>query len=186
MRVQWNIDAGDVDDFDRNSQYRPYDGPIPINGIYQWRVKVLKHTAATRQKNPQLRVGLELVPRKNRRDEKVYAGYFLMAFLPITDKTAFRYVPFLDAIGVSGREFTRGTVTDEEGNVIKIGRWRNKGEALIKAEIRDGEDQNGNSRKEIGWMGALTDDEPDDADEDFDDEDVDNSDSDEDDDEDEF
>lgn len=170
-RVSWNIDAGDVDDFDRESQYKPYDGPIPPNGIYQWKVKVLKHIAGTREKNPQLRVGLELQPRRNRRDEKSFAGYFLMAFLPVTEKTAFRYVPFLDAIGVSGKEFTRGTVTDEEGNVLKIGRWRNKGDELIKAEIRDEQDQNGANRKGIGWMGALTDDDPEEDDEDFDDDD---------------
>lgn len=178
-RVNWDIEAGDVDDFDRESQYKPYDGPIPVNGIYQWKVKVLKHVSGTREKNPQLRVGLELIPRKNRRDEKAYAGYFLMAFLPVTERTAFRYVPFLDAIGVSGKEFTRGTVTDEEGNVLKIGRWRNKGDTLIKAEIRDETDQNNNSRKGIGWMGALTDDDPED-DEDFDDEDDDEIDDDDD------
>lgn len=168
-KVNWGVRAADIDNFDRDSQYAPYDGPVPPNGVYQWKVKVLKSVAGTREKNPQLRVGLELVPRKADPSEKRMKGYFIMAFLPIMDKTQFRYVPFLDALGVSGREFERGTITDEEGNVKKIGRWRNGGDTLIKAELKDGTDQSGNPRKDIGWMGALTD-EPDD-DEDFDEDD---------------
>jgi len=182
-KVNWGIRASDVDNFDRESQYTPYDGPIPTNGVYQFRVKRLQSIAGTREKNPQLRVGLELVPRKGRAEEKRMAGYFLMAFIPVSDKTAFRYVPFLDAIGVSGREFEVGTITDEEGNVKKIGRWRNTGNEIIKAEVKDGQDQNGNTRKEIGWIGALGDSGPDDDDEeDADDDDFGDEDEEEDDD----
>lgn len=171
-KVNWGVRAADIDNFDRDSQYAPYDGPIPPNGVYQFKVKVLKSVAGTREKNPQLRVGLELVPRKGRKEERRMQGYFIMAFLPIMEKTQFRYVPFLDALGVSGREFERGTITDEEGNVRKIGRWRNTSEEIIKAEIKDGQDQDGNPRKDVGWMGALTDEEPDDdGDDDFDEDD---------------
>lgn len=166
-RVNWGVRARDIDEFDRDSQYAPYDGPIPANGVYQWQVKVLKHTAGTRDKHPQLRIGLELVPRKGRKDERRLKGYFVMVFLPITEKMMWKIVPFLDAIGVSGKEFERGTITDEEGNVRKIGRWRNVGDAIIKGELKDTTDQNGAPRKEIGWMGATTDEEPDDE---FDDE----------------
>jgi hypothetical protein len=166
-KVSWGVGAADIDNFDRESQYAPYDGPIPANGVYQFRVKVLKHAAGAKDKFPQLRVGLELVPRKNRREEKALKGYFLMAFLPISERTQFRYVPFLDAIGVSGREFERGTITDEDGNVKKIGRWRNTGEVIIKAEIKDSSDQNGNSRKDVGWMGAADDDDPEDDDDEY-------------------
>lgn len=171
-KVNWGVRAADIDNFDRDSQYAPYDGPIPPNGVYQFKIKVLKSIAGTREKNPQLRVGLELVPRKSRKNERAMQGYFIMAFLPVTERTQFRYVPFLDAIGVSGREFERGTITDEEGNVKKIGRWRNNGDEIIKAEIKDDTDQNGNPRKDIGWMGALTDEDPADEDDDgYDDDD---------------
>lgn len=166
-KVNWGVDAADIDNFDRDSQYAPYDGPIPPNGVYVFKVKVLKHTAGTREKNPQLRIGLTLVPRKGRKEESRMKDYFIMAFLPVTDKTQFRYVPFLDAIGVSGREFQRGTITDEEGNVKKIGRWRNTGDVLIKAEIRDTTDQNGNPRKDIGWMGSIDAEEPEEEDDDY-------------------
>ena len=98
-RANWGINSADVDEFDRDSQYKPYDGPIPPNGVYEWNVKVLKFAAATKEKTPQLRVGLELSPREDR-DEDQYEGYFKMAFLNVSDKTAFVYVPFLDAIGV--------------------------------------------------------------------------------------
>jgi hypothetical protein len=174
-RVNWGVSASDVDNFDRDNQFAPYDGPIPVNGVYAWRVKVLKSAAAVGNKLPQLRVGLQLIPRKSRKEEHKYKGYFLMAFLPISERTNFRYVPFLDAIGVTGKEFERGTITDEEGNVKKIGRWRNTGEVMIKAEIKDGVDADNNPRKDIGWMGAIgeEDPEPEEDDEDFDDDDAD-------------
>jgi len=174
-RVNWGVSAKDVDNYDRESQFTPYDGPLPSNGVYQWNVKSLKHISGTRDKHPQLRIGLELIPRKGRQDEKKYAGYFIMLFPPITDKTAFRYVPFLDALGVTGREFERATIIDEEGNIKTIGKWRNTGDVMILGQLRDNTgDQSDKYPKDIGWMGTLTDnyesDEEDDEEE-YDDED---------------
>lgn len=170
-RVEWGVSARDVDDFDREAQYKPYDGPLPANGVYQWRVKSLKHIAATEDKNPQLRIGLELVPRKGRKSERAYAGYFVTVFAPVNERTAFRYVPFLDAIGVSGKAFKTATITDQEGNIRKIGRWVNNGDTLIKAELKSNTGEQADKYpKDIGWMGELT--EEDEADdEEFDEED---------------
>lgn len=176
-KVRWGINAREVDNFDRESQFKPYDGPIPSNGVYQFAVKVLKYVAGTREKLPQLRIGLELVAREGRKDERRYSGYFIMIFPPVSDKTAFRYVPFLDAIDVTVAEFADRTNTDTDGNIKSIGKWRNDGKELILAELRDGTDQNGNPRKEIGWMGALTD--ADEYDEDYDDEELDDEEEDE-------
>jgi len=92
-------------------------------------------------------------------------------FPPVSDRTQFRYVPFLDAIGVSDRDFTTKTITDEEGNIKRIGAWRNDGQTLIKAELKDEADQNGNPRKGIGWVGPNDDasvDDEDDYEEDVD------------------
>ena len=149
-KVNWGIGAADIDDFDRDSQYVPYAGPIPADGMYLWQIKILQSIAGTKDKYPQLRIGLELIPREDHDGEEQYEGYFLMAFLPITEKTSWRYVPFLDAIGVNGAEFVRGTLTDEEGNVKKIGRWKNSGEELVLAQLKTGTDQAGSPRKEIG------------------------------------
>jgi len=154
-RAQWGITSADVDDFDRDSQYAPYTGQIPPNAVYQWKIKTAKFVSASREKLPSLWVGLELVPRT--KDEKRYKGYFIMCFLAVSEKTAFKYVPFLDAIGVNGRDFKQRTIVDEEGKIQKIGPWRNDGSFLIAAQLNDGSDQNGNSRKEISWFGALTD-----------------------------
>lgn len=171
-RVDWGVSAKDVDNYDRESQYKPYDGPLPVNGVYQWQLKSFKHVAGTRERNPQLRVGLELVPRKGRKDERKYAGYFVMVFAPVTEKTQFRYVPFLDAIGVTGREFERATITDEEGNIKKIGKWRNTGEEMILGQLRDNTGEQADKYpKDIGWVGALTDEEPEEDDDDLADDD---------------
>lgn len=155
-KAKWGITSRDVDDFDRSSQFVPYAGPIPPDAVYNWKIKVLKSISATKDKLPQLRVGLELMPRGASEDK--YEGYFVYCFLPVAESTKFRYVPFLDAIGVSGREFVNGTVTDEEGNITKIGRWRNSGDELIGGQLKTGQDQNNEPRKEIGWMGEALDD----------------------------
>lgn len=173
-RVRWGIKATTVDNFDRDSQYKPYDGPIPMNGVYQFRVKLLRYVPKTADKLPQLRVGLELVPREGRREERRISGFWIMAFLPVSDKTAFRYVPFLDAIDVTGEDFELRTSTDTDGNITRIGQWRNDGKQLILAELKDGQDEKGNPRKEIGYMTYVPDDEEEDEeedDEDYDDED---------------
>lgn len=154
-KVNWGVGAAEIDDFDRSSQYMPYTGPTPPDGMYLWQIKVLQSIAGTKDKFPQLRIGLAFVPREGRDGEDRYIDdndqpYWIMAFLPITDKTAWRYVPFLDSIGVSGAEFTRGTLTDEEGNVKKIGRWKNSGEELVLAQLKTGNDQHGNPQKQIG------------------------------------
>jgi len=166
-RANWGVNASDVDDFDRDSQYKPYDGPVPPNAVYLWRIKVLKYVAGARDKFPQLRIGIELVPR-GEYDERRYKGYFTMMFAPISDRTQFRYVPFLDAIGVTATDFTRKTITDEEGNIKRIGPWRNDGQTLIKAELKDEADQNGNPRKGIGWVGPNDDSSVDDDEEEYD------------------
>jgi hypothetical protein len=180
-RVHWGIKAADVDDFDRDKQYKPYDGPIPVNGVYQWQIKVLKFIAGSREKHPQLRIGLELIPRASRKGEAKYKGYFIMEFAPVTSRTAFRYAPFLDAIGVTGRDFETRTVADEEGNIRKIGKWSNDGKEMILAELKDDQDQQGNPRKAVGWMGAVTEDadEVDDDSDEYDDDDSEEYDDDE-------
>jgi len=182
-RARWGVSSRDVDNFDREGQYAPYTGPTPTSGVYQWKINVAKYVPGTREKLPSLRVGLELVPRANaERDEKRCKGYFIMAFLPVSEKTAFRYVPFLDAIGVSGAEFENRTIVDEEGKIQRIGAWRNDGRTLVLAQLADGLDQNNQPRKEITWFGGLTE-SPDDGEDEFDDSDVDYADDVDDDDE---
>lgn len=170
-RVRWGISASAIDDFDRSSQFTPYRGPIPPNGVYEGLIKRLQFVAGTRGKLPQLRIGIELVPREGSDEEKRYAGYFLMKFIAVSDKTAFAYAPFCDAIGVSGDDFENNTITDADGNIKKIGRWRNTGEEYIAYQIKDGSDQDGNTRKEVGWVGPIDEEGYDDEDEEYDDDD---------------
>lgn len=156
-KVKWGIDANDIDDFDRESQYAPYQGPEPkLNTVYHWRVKIARYIAGTREKKPQLRLGLELYPRAGRNEDQ-YAGYFIMAFIPVTPRTQFRYVPFLDAIGVTGDDFASKTRTDMEGNITRIGPWRHDGNTLIAAQLESDEDENGNPRTKVGWIGEPID-----------------------------
>lgn len=171
-KVNWGIARGTIDRFDRSTQYKPYDGPIPPAAVYRWKMKKVQYVAASGTKNPQIRLGLELIPRS--KEDKRYATYYIMAFLTISEQYPGFYVPFLDAIGVTEREFLSGTITDEEGNIKKIGNWRNTGNLHIKAQLRDSSDQNGNPKKEIGYILADSEeviDDEDDSDIDFDDED---------------
>lgn len=164
--VRWNISANDIDDFDRSKQFKPYAGPVPPNNtVFLWRIKKMQYVPATRDKLEQLRVGLELVPRKGF-DESRYAGYFIMNFIPVAPNTGFRYVPLCDALGISGRDFTERMRADKEGNILRIGKWQNDGQQLILAKFTDWMDNKGNPRKEVDWMGPIEDDYEDDYEDD--------------------
>lgn len=165
-KALWDdIDVADIDDFDRDSVYKPYTGPVPPNGVYRWRIKIIKYAPATNSSHPQLRIGLEL---KARTEEKRYNGYFIMAFLHVTQKARYRWVPFLDTIGVTGKAFKHNTHTDEEGNVTRIGKWRPNADEVILARLAEQLDQNGEKRKDITWFGAYA---PNDDEEEYDDDD---------------
>lgn len=171
--VSWGIGKSDVDDFDRSKQFTPYRGKTPSNGVYDWEIKRLKFVAATREKNAQLWVGLELVPRD--KSEEKWGGYYITDFIPVSDKTQWRYVPLLDALGISSGDFINKTRTDTDGNIQKIGRWSLDGD-MVSAQLKDGRDAKGNERKEIGgyWECVELEDDEDDedlGDDDYDDED---------------
>lgn len=169
--VNWGISANAVDKFDREAQFKPYLGKVPVNGAYVWRLYRLQFAAGTADKYPQLRIGLELQPQSKAEDK--YKGYRLMTFRSVADHTPFAYVPFLDAIGVSANDFTSRTKADSEGNIQRIGNWRNDDKQLLVAVLKDDKDQDGKPRKDIGYIGSADeladegDDEPDD--DDFDD-----------------
>lgn len=155
-KVNWGVGADVIDDFDRDSSFKPYAGKTPPNAVYRWRIKTLKFAARTKTKHPSLRAGLELVPRGS--DEKPFKGYFIMKFMAIAETNGFQWVPFLDALGVSSREFLRGTICDDDENVRKIGNWRMDGKTEILGQLADGTDDKGNSRKEIKWVGSVDED----------------------------
>lgn len=168
-KVSWegDVSTDDIDGFDRDAQYTPYSGPIPMNGIYAFKLKVLKYQEPKPGKKwSQLQIGLELVPRANRPEDKVYKGYFIQDWPPIAKHTAFRYVPFLDALEVSATDFINRTIIDEDGNIVKMGKWRNTGDIVILAGIADDTDEKGNPRKKVNFYGVL-DDEVDEDDEEY-------------------
>lgn len=153
--INWGLARGTVTNFDRTSQYTPYTGPIPPDGVFMFRVKNIRYAAPTNDKLPQMQPGLELVPRTD--EEVEYAGYFLRGYLPVSERTGFRYVPFLDAIGVSESAFLRAK-RDNDGNITRMGKWTPKAETLILVQIRTTENQKGEMFKEMaGWCGVPTD-----------------------------
>lgn len=166
--VDWGLSRGVIDDYDRESGYKPYTGkPVP-NGVYQWQIIKLVSVAGTNQKNPQLRATLKLTPRD--KSEKRYGGYTITKFMVIADTTNFQFVPFLDAIGVTEADFRRRTVPDASGNVKKIGPWKNDGKTFVLAQLQDNRGEQADKYpKEIGWIGALEE-EPEDEEEYEDDE----------------
>jgi len=157
-KASWGLSAGTVSDFDRDSTYKPYQGPLPPNAVYKWRVINAFYAAATGEKLPQLRLLLGLVPRD--KSEKRYEGFTCMAMAPVGDTTAFRYVPFLDAIGVTENDFNNRTDTDNEGKIRKIGKWLNNGKTEVAAQLEDNDFEGSKYPKSIGWVGELEEYEP--------------------------
>ncbi len=163
-KADWGLSAGTVSDFDREKQFTPYQGPLPPNAVYAWKVVNAYYAAATGEKLPQLRLLLSLEPRD--RSEKKYAGFMCMAMAPVGDNTGFRYVPFLDAIGVSESDFFNRTDVDGEGRIRKIGKWLNNGKTVVAAQLEDNDYEGSKYPKAIGWVGELTAYEPDEDEED--------------------
>jgi hypothetical protein len=159
-KADWGLSAGTVTDFDRDKQFTPYQGPLPPNAVYKWRVVNAYYAAATDTNLPQLRLLLSLVPRD--RSENKYSGFMCMAMAPVGDNTAFRYVPFLDAIGATEADFRRRTDVDAEGKIRKIGKWVNNGKTEVAAQLEDNDYEKSKYPKSIGWVGALAEYEPDD------------------------
>lgn len=162
--ANWGLSAGTISDFDRDKQFTPYQGPVPGNGVYKWKVANAWFAAATGDKLPQLRLLLVLDPRD--KSEKRFTGYSQMAFLSVADNMAFRYVPFLDAIGVSDAAFRTRTKFDNDGRIISIGKWKNNGTTFVAAQLEDNDYEGAKNPKQVGWIGALADEpEPDEEDE---------------------
>lgn len=179
-KMDWGLSQGVVENFDRGKVFAPYKGQTPPTGaVYAWALKSLKLVSGTKDKLPQLRAGLEIYPRSA--EERRYKGFYRSTFSPVADHTAFRYVPFLDALGITEREFRRGTIHDSEGNIKSIGRWKfEPGKTILLAQLIDEIDQNNKSRASIRdtWFEAY-----DPANDEYaDDDDIDGADVDEDDD----
>lgn len=153
-KVTWGggVTADDIDGAER-SQYKPYDGPTPPNAMYAWKVKILKK-GKSQADNTKLIIGLELVPRQSRPDEKPYKGYFVSESIAVVESMAGKLGAFLDAIGVSSSDFMNRTSDsgekDARGNVniTKIGKWINNGETYILASLGD-DSYNGENRKRV-------------------------------------
>ncbi len=156
-KVTWggDFDGSTFDDAER-SQFKPYDGPIPANAMYAWKVKNVKR-GETSNGNDQLIIGLELIPRRSRPDEKKYKGYYITHFLVMTEGTAWKVAPFLDALGVSGADLVSRTKDtgeeDNRGNVplVSIGKWKNDGSTIVLASLEDDDYKEGRKRIREFW-----------------------------------
>lgn len=138
-------------------RFKPYDGPPVPAGVYAWKITMLKK-GKSNQGNDQLIIGLELVPRRGRADQKQYAGFRVVDYIPVMSSTAERLGPFLKAIGVSGADFLNRTTDDGQKDsrgsvsIVKIGKWVfEPGKTFVLAAIEDARDQKGNARKEVGF-----------------------------------
>jgi len=172
-RANWGVTTEDIDNFDRDAQFKPYAGPKPPTGVvYCFSiVKLTHHAAPSPGKFPQMRAGLVLEPRTE--DERKYKGFYITKFMSIAPDrpsegkkgTGFQYVPFLDALGVSSNDFTEKTLVDEDGAIKRIGPWRNEGDTLILAQLVNGTRDRKNEETgrvetvptiEVGWVGEAS------------------------------
>jgi hypothetical protein len=157
-KVKWGagVTGRGIDEVDTSGNFTPYAGPVPPAGVYQFHIKVLRRKLSS-NKNPQLVIGLELVPRKGMPEQNKYKGYFMMDYIPVMDSTQFRVRGFTDGIGVKGRDFAERTVDDgsEKENILKIGNWVQNGKQFLLVSIGQGSDQQGNPRMEVkGYVPA--------------------------------
>ena len=163
-RAQWGVSATEVDQFDPATQFKPYTGEVPPNGVYEFLIRAMKYMPATDDKNPQLRLSVALAPRASRPREARYDDFYVTTFIPVTPKSQFRYVPLLNALGIPSRDFINKTIVDAEGNITRIGDWRQDGEQYILCELVDSTGGDDRYPKDIKWIGPINDDEAEESD----------------------
>lgn len=108
---------------DDGNQYPEYAGERPPKGVYRWNVRVDK-TVSSGGFN-QLVVHMTLDPHNAK--TKPFKGYYCRSYIIVKEdgSTAFRVRPFLDAIGVTARQFRTATLskptdrTTPQGAVIE-------------------------------------------------------------------
>lgn len=114
MKVKWGGQELEqrLNDYEPRSDYRPYDGPRPVRGMYQWNITRVVSGESTNGFR-QLTVFLTLDGNARPHTRK-YDGFRMTDRIIVTDdgSTDFRVVPFLEAIGATIREFLNGTEVD--------------------------------------------------------------------------
>lgn len=155
-KVTWggDISADAIDEAERR-QFQPYDGPVPPNALYAWKIKMLKKGKAKSSGNDQLIIGLELAPRTGREDQKPYKGYYRTTYIAVVDSQAGKLAGFLDAIGVTAKDFLNRMYDDGEKDarggvrITKIGDWVNDGNQYVLGELNDDTDKDGRPTKRV-------------------------------------
>jgi hypothetical protein len=104
----------------RESQFTPYNGPLPRAGLYRFTLKVAK-TGTSQAKNPKLLLVWEL-DGSWKPEHKKFDGAPLFDHMPVTKSSAFRARAFCDALGMPYKEFQNGIIVDEDGKVTKLGK----------------------------------------------------------------
>ena len=131
MKVKWGGDdlESALNDYEDDG-WEPYDGPRPANGMYTWEITEVRSGVSTNE-FPQLRVFLRLDPG-SRRDHKQYDGFTMSTKIIVKHdgSTDFRVMPFLNAIGVSVRDFLHNT---EAGPPLEDLDYNGKEEFLVKS-----------------------------------------------------
>ena len=107
----------ELEDWEGND-FPQYDGDRPRKGVYQFKLTRLEKTESTNG-HPQMVAHFELSPHKL--EHRLYKGYYMRDYIIVKDdgSTAFRVRPFLDALGVTSRQFkrlTEATKTDRTTN----------------------------------------------------------------------
>lgn len=98
-----------LDEWEDDGGYPQYAGDRPPKGVYRWDIRVEKTTS----KNGFNQLVVHLVLNPHKPDHQKYKGYHCMSYIIVKEdgSTAFRVRPFLDAIGVTARQFRTGTIS---------------------------------------------------------------------------
>jgi len=138
-KVKWGSDIA-VDDIDswEDESGGSYAGQKPSSGIFKFKItKLVK--GESKAGNPKLTAYMTLVPRTAA--DKKYDGCPLTDFMPIMKSTVWRFRPFLDCLGVTGKQLLSQTNANGEGEVISIAGVKPAGkELLVQVKLDENEE----------------------------------------------
>lgn len=158
-KVSWGT-SGDTVDEQEDSEFTPYDGPIPPAGVYRLAVQSVEYVKFSTGKK-----GLKVfaLVDDNRTDRKRYNGCPVWENVVDGESTAFRIKQWLTSIGATGKDWD-ATVIDKDNMVQKFGRVKVDG-LMVRAALKQGTNNDGEKRAEISrFLPPVSADEADESD----------------------
>jgi hypothetical protein len=149
-KLKWGSDLTSTDVEEASDGYK---GKVPPPGLYRFKLRMAQSTKSSND-NPMV-VLLLILDGSWKKEHKQYEGAPLWDRITVIKTTAGRVKAFCDALNVTYDDFLAKTMSDEEGNITKVGKLKIKDEDLLLYIKTGTEKYEGEDRLKVARNGML-------------------------------